>query len=373
VLTPFDDYPIHQTPEPVAHPVTGDRNFYDRYFFNGHSPDGSLFFALALGLYPNRRVMDASFSVVRDGVQRSLHASRLAPTDRTEIGVGPITVEVVEPLRRLRLGVAAPEHGLEADLLFHARSLPLEEPRFTRHDGGRVVMDLTRLTQFGSWEGWIAVEGRRVAIERAQVLGCRDRSWGVRGVGEREAGAPPGGAPQFFWLWAPLQFGDVCTHFAVNEDGDGRPWHASGSWLQGVAPPTAPAAAPLGEAEPLARVEHHVRWTRGTRRAASAELVLTPHGGPPHHVQLEPILSFQMLGLGYLHPEWGHGIWKGEQAVAAESWKLADCAPMDPRHLHVQTLCRARMEGRQGIGVLEQLVIGPHAPSGFKDLLDPAS
>ena len=27
---------------------------------------------------------------------------------------------------------------------------------------------------------------------------------------------------------------------------------------------------------------------------------------------------------------------------------------------------------RKGCGILEQLVIGPHAPSGFKDILDPA-
>jgi hypothetical protein len=30
------------------------------------------------------------------------------------------------------------------------------------------------------------------------------------------------------------------------------------------------------------------------------------------------------------------------------------------------------MEGREGIGVLEQLVIGPHAPSGFRSIIDGA-
>ena len=57
MLTSFDDYPIHQTAEPVAQPASGDRNVYDRYFFNGYSRDGDLFFAAALGLYPNRGVM----------------------------------------------------------------------------------------------------------------------------------------------------------------------------------------------------------------------------------------------------------------------------------------------------------------------------
>ena len=30
MLTKGDDYPIHQTPEPVAHPASSDRNVYDR-------------------------------------------------------------------------------------------------------------------------------------------------------------------------------------------------------------------------------------------------------------------------------------------------------------------------------------------------------
>ena len=71
-------------------------------------------------------------------------------------------------------------------------------------------------------------------------------------------------------------------------------------------------------------------------------------------------------------PEWGHGIWKGEEVVGCEQWKLADLNPLDPRHIHVQELCCARMGEREGIGILEQLVIGPHEPSGFEGLFDGA-
>ena len=38
MLSKADDYPIHQTPDPIAFSGT-DRNFYDRYFFNGISND----------------------------------------------------------------------------------------------------------------------------------------------------------------------------------------------------------------------------------------------------------------------------------------------------------------------------------------------
>jgi hypothetical protein len=371
MLTRFDDYPIHQTPEPVAHASTGDRNFYDRYFFNGYTRDGSLYFGAALGLYPNRNVIDAAFSVVEDGVQTSLHASARAPQERGETRVGPIAVEVLEPMRRLRLRVTPNDAGLEADLVFEARSEAVEEPRFTARDGGRVVMDSTRFTQWGGWSGSLSAEGRRAALRPAEALGSRDRSWGVRRIGEAEGGAPSRSEPQFFWLWAPLHFDGFCTHFDVNEDGDGRPWHWNGNRVPALAV-AGGALDGLAAAERMASVAHRIDWEPGTRRARRAELVLGPLRGAPLEIELEPLLTFQMLGIGYFHPQWGHGLWKGDAAVGSERWKLADLDPLDLRHIHVQQLCRARCGRESGLGVLEQLVLGRHAPSGFTALFDGA-
>jgi len=162
MLSKADDYPIHQLPEPIATAGT-DRNFYDRYFFNGYSMDGSVFFAAALGVYPHLNVMDASFSVIVDGVQHNLHASKLLNMERMDTVVGPISIEVVEPLKVLRLRVASSEHGIAADITFHARALAVEEPRFTYRQGPSTFMDYTRLTQNGTYEGWIEVQGQRRA------------------------------------------------------------------------------------------------------------------------------------------------------------------------------------------------------------------
>jgi hypothetical protein len=357
MLTQLDDYPVHQTPEPVAHPASSDRNHYDRYFFNGHAPDGSLYFGAAMGLYPNRRVLDASLSVVRGGRQHSLHASRLAPLERTETRCGPIAVEVVEPMRTLRLRADSNPHGIACDLVFRARGPALEEARATRRFEGRVFMDSTRFTQFGRWEGWIEATGERIAVA---VPGCRDRSWGIRPVGEPAGGVPA--VPQVHWIWSTLQFEDVCTLSGRFEDETGRPWHSHGALLRDG-----------GQPEDMASIAHRIRWRPGTRRAASAEVELVPHAGEPIRIALEPILTFQMLGLGYLNPEWGHGVWKGPEALGAESWTVAELNPLDPRHVHVQQLCRARWGAREGFGLLEQLVIGPHAPSGLTGIFDGAA
>ena len=45
---------------------------------------------------------------------------------------------------------------------------------------------------------------------------------------------------------------------------------------------------------------------------------------------------------------------------------------LDYKHIHVQQICRARMGNRTGVGTLETVVFGRHAPSGFKSILDGA-
>ena len=365
-----DDYPIHQTPEPLAHTATADKNFYDRYFFNGYSADGALFFAAAFGLYPNRRVMDGAFNVMLDGKQYVLNVSRHFVGERLETEAGPLRISVDEPMRRLSLHVAPNDHGLEAELVFHARTAPIEEPRFVHRLDHQVMMDCTRLTQFGEWDGWVDVGGRRLSVARGDVRGCRDRSWGIRMIGPREEGAPMG-EPQFFWLWAPINFDDVCTHFDVNEDAAGRAWHANGI-VANVLDTDAVEPTDASSIESMRTVGHEIEWQTGTRRARRAAILFEPHRGEPMRLELEPISTFQMLGLGYLNPEWGHGLWKGDLAVGGDVIDLSAVDPLDPRFIHVQQVCRARLGDRTGLGVLEQLVLGRHEPSGFEKLFDGA-
>jgi hypothetical protein len=372
VLTPFDDYPIHQTPAPITQPESGDPNHYDRYFFNGHEQDGEFFIGGAMGHYPNRDVVDAAFSVVHDGIEHSVFASGRMPRDRaTE--VGPIRVEVVEPLRAIRLVVAPNEHGLSADLLYRARTVAIEEPRQTVVRDGKLVMDYTRLTQWGTWEGEVRVGGTTLTVDPARVTGTRDRSWGVRGVGaQAPTNAPPGPPAQIFWLWAPLHFDDVCTHLAMFERADGERWLESSLIVPVLASPDAPTWGPEDGVEHLAPTGYRLRWRPGRREIETAELTLHRRDGSTLEVVFEPNFSFRMRGIGYWHPHWSHGSVHGELEVGGESIKVADFDPEDLASIHIQTACRVRMTGdgreRVGTGVLEQLAIGPHEPTGLTGL-----
>lgn len=357
MITPGDEYPLHQTSRPVRH-AGSDRNLYDRFFFNGYSKDGATFFALAHGQYPGRDIADGGFSVIVDGVQHNVRASRLLGPDRLQTSVGPIAVTIVEPLRVLRIDVDDRESGVAASLTFTARAPVFEEPHYLWSTGDRTVFDITRLTQNGTWRGWIRAAGTEVAVTDDGWWGTRDRSWGIRPVGEREGGAPnmPMG---FYWLWAPLNFDDACYLFDVNEYADGSRWHES-----------AMVASAGGESVEQGRADYSLTLRSGTRHAAEAEVRFEFPSGSPE-ITLTPLYNFYMQGIGYTHPTWGHGMYVGDDVRTYDSFVTDEANEAAPTNLHVQTICRAvRDDDAVGSGILEQLIVGPSATLGLNDILD---
>ncbi|MBY0399328.1 hypothetical protein K2X89_03465, partial [Myxococcota bacterium] len=114
----------------------------------------------------------------------------------------------------------------------------------------------------------------------------------------------------------------------------------------------------------------------GTRRARHAVITLVDLTGARTEIDLEPLLLYRMKGIGYSHPEWGHGKWKGELAIGGESWKIEEADEKDLSNQHIQQVMRAKATGpngvERGIGVLEQIHLGPHKRYGFKDFMGPA-
>ena len=263
---------------------------------------------------------------------------------------------------------------MECDLVFNARTACVEEGRTTLHDGARAIMDSTRFAQFGRWEGEIRYAGKTLRIDRARVFGTKDRSWGVRPVGEPESGgAPPTTLPSVYFLWGPIHWKQRCTHFATFEDPRGLAWHQDAAIVPAYESPEAIPGVEDPGVRYLPRNEHKLVYQPGTRRMKSGELALVEHTGERHVIQIEPLIRFQMKGIGYMHPEWGHGFWKGESALGAVSLKLAELDPLAPQHQYIQQVVRARIGEREGVGLLEQLCIGTYPRYGFNDLLGGAS
>ena len=91
-LSPLDEYPIHQTPSPIATPATSDRNFYDRSYFNVLDRQGRFMALTGIGYYPRLGVKDAYFLVRRGDTQTALHFSDAVDDDpRAVVGGGRAT------------------------------------------------------------------------------------------------------------------------------------------------------------------------------------------------------------------------------------------------------------------------------------------
>jgi hypothetical protein len=91
---------------------------------------------------------------------------------------------------------------------------------------------------------------------------------------------------------------------------------------------------------------------------------------------MKPKYNFYMMGIGYGHPEWGHGHWKGENELGFDSFKTAEVNENMPHFQHIQAVSEVTLTGPNGIketgtGVLEQLAIGEYKPHGLTGIFDP--
>lgn len=373
MLNKFDDFPIHQTSEPLAHPVTSDRNFYDRTWFNGYSGDGQYYFGIGMAVYPHRGIMDCAFSVVEaGGRQHCFYGSRRAPQERSEMQVGPFRIEVLEPMRRARVVLDDNKSGISCDITFSARTAGIEEAHQTLWSGTRRAMDATRFDQFGAWSGWVRHPDGEIRVTEQECYGTKDRSWGVRAVGEPESGGAPVRPNGICFVWAPLFWPDHVSHAIFFDGPRGEPLVR-----EGLVAPLYPSEDAIpgvedGLDQRMATARHRIQYHPGTRLASSAEIDLVDLEDNTRTIHLEPILKFQMKGLGYTHPEWGQGMWQGELEIGGESFDPRQVDLLARENLHVQQVVRATDGKQTGIGVLEQICIGPYAPAGFKDFFDGA-
>ena len=90
-----------------------------------------------------------------------------------DTSVGPLSVEVLEGLRTLRVRCDENEWGISADLTFTGTVDALEEPRTFIRRYGRVIQDVTRYAQVGVWEGTITAAGRTFDVTPDVWKGAR--------------------------------------------------------------------------------------------------------------------------------------------------------------------------------------------------------
>jgi hypothetical protein len=282
--------------------------------------------------------------------------------------VGPFRIEIVEPLRRTRVILDDNESGIACDLTFSARTSPIEEARQILWAGHRRWMDATRFDQFGRWTGVVRHPDREFTVD--DWHGTKDRSWGIRPVGERDVGGAPTMPNGIFFLWAPLIWDDHVSHAIFFDGPSGEPFVREGIEARLYDAESDIPSDLTNTDERMATAAHRVTYHPGTRLAATAEIDLVRLGGETRTISLDPVLRFQMKGLGYGHPHWKQGAWQDELATGGESFDPAELDLLTPENIHVQQVVTASDGDRTGIGVLEQILIGPYAPAGLTEWFD---
>ncbi|MGH3957744.1 MAG: hypothetical protein ACRDTL_01900, partial [Mycobacterium sp.] len=187
MLGPLDEFPVHQLPQPIAWPGSSDRNFYDRAYLNAHDRTGDIFLITGIGYYPNLGVKDAFVLIRRGDVQTAVHLSDAIDQDRLNQHVGGYRIEVSEPLHKLRVILEETE-GIAVDLSWDGLFDVVQEQPHVLRSGNRVTLNAQRFAQLGAWRGRIMLDGKEIAVDPATWIGSRDRSWGIRPVGEPESG-----------------------------------------------------------------------------------------------------------------------------------------------------------------------------------------
>jgi hypothetical protein len=356
---PLDEYPIHQTPLSMAQVGTSDRNFYDRCYFNAHDRDGGTFLVTGLGVYPNLGVIDAYATVRRGERQWAVRFSDALGDNRLDQSVGPYRIEVLEPLRRIRLVCDGDEHGIGFDLTWDGSFPAVQEQPHLIRMGSKAIVDTARFAQLGTWSGVLRVDGAEHTVD--DWVGSRDRSWGIRPVGAPEpAGRPPVEAMAgFWWLYVPLRFERYAIVVIAQENPDGfrtlndavRVW-------------------PDGRVEQLGWPAVEIDYRPGTRHPERARLRFTLRDGSPLAVDVTTGTCVALnVGAGYSgDPDWGHGQWKGEGFAEGAVYDLNDPAVAGRMPYSViDHVARASCNGEDGWGLFEHATFGRHDPSGFAD------
>lgn len=263
-FTALDERFAHQIPEPFPNTVMFHRDWRESLYFHAHHKDrpGDVVI-LTLAHFPARGVVD-SFQLGRVGEDATM-ALHVRPVngDQDEFTVGPVTIDVEEPLRRVRLRVAdTPEAPISMDLTFTARTQVYCFRRGTMKAGNDMVWDQTQMIQSGRYDGWYSHKGTRYEV--SDWIGQRDHSWGIR----THTRCP-------CWIWLAIQLPEGMLGIWHWEYPNGAQVFSDGCFAP------ADGGAPI----PVIRFRHDLTWLDAQSRPTSYEREGSNVHGLAGHVQ----------------------------------------------------------------------------------------
>jgi hypothetical protein len=323
-LTKWDEYLIHQAYDTIDAGVD-----VDRLYVACHDTAGELHLAVGIGAYTKANVMDGFVIVRHKSNQYNMRLSRQLNNDRGDTRIGPLTVTVIEPLKRWGVLLDRNNCGVSCSVEFEGRIAP--------YLSKSSVIPFVHYNQPGHCTGSVVVDGREISV--AGFLGARDRSWRIH-IGPQASD----GRPWLGHFWMMAQFSDCCLSLHGVPVWDGSPPEFKAALLYDD-----------GRIIPVNEVRHRVEFLPGVRAVSQVELLLKCADGKNRHVIARPKSPALYIGSGAGYEQQGQN--KGLLNIEGERWDVSQ--PADVGSLHFgstgmsEFVTDFQLDGAFGTGILE--------------------
>jgi hypothetical protein len=331
MLTPLDEYPIHQITDTFATVATSDQHWNDGHYVCLCDMDGNVGLVSTVRLYHNNDVLDGFVCIRHEGRQYNIRVSRRLRPDVHVFGAGPLRVELLEPLKSLRLVLEANDYGIECDVVCETGGLPWMGPVSVTKAAGVMVSERLTYEIAGRVTGHVTVAGKRFDLRPDNAHFFRNHSWGYmpgRG-GPRSHSAPlhsGGGGRQGIRNWVLWQHADHSGFFEFMEDGEGR--RTSTAYTLPTGEPYPPLGAILLEDRriPITGVDHDLEFYDGSDRLKAGRISVHDADGGTRAFALEDLGWLYCQGGGYFggfNDGLGQGVYRGDYHEEGEAWDVS--------------------------------------------------
>jgi hypothetical protein len=328
-LTAGDESYTHQLVAPAAQTQYQSPNWGDRCYHLLHASGMTM--NAGRQLYVNDERRYAFFGLSDGTTQLCVRAAApFAFGDDPDLPtIGAVTVEVIEPLREIRIAVDAPELELSADIMYTARFAPVvTNPHLVEQDG-EPVTHYMNFFQSGSYDGTVRIGAAEHAISARS--GFRDRGWGLR----KHEGSPRRGLVAATFCELP----DAALYLILYETASGRRVFTNGWWIDSD-----------GVTDTVVDAQHFLELD-GTL-VVGGRLELRFASGVERTVEIDVVARLYLAGIGYTQDE-------RFRTSGAERFDLTDPATvalLDGQNDNGSTF---RVDGIEGHGYIET-GIGTH-------------
>ncbi len=342
--TKWDEYLIHQTGEPIDRMAGPEKECFEYLYLYAHPMGEGPIVMAGLNVHPNANIMAGYGQVLIDNVQYNFRASRHLHHDRADMVIGPLSFEVIEPLRRwgfrLRENSMVP---ITFDLEFVGKApvYATKEVHGPPDRGSTVPTQWRTIFQPGRFIGSLTVEGKR--YDATGYFGSRDHSWGIRGIN----------LGLVLENFVSAQFRHHSIFIWYQEDEHCNPIHTEGAIIWDE-----------GKIAPIVKVEQKMTLEAGTRELSFAEVDITDSEGKRSKLTASKRLSRGMYARG----QWsGEGFYQdfGPYHEEGERWDLneQDTLLMLGKWLR-EAPCQFEHDGEVGYGFYEYAVSKKHKGYG---------